>query len=219
MSTEIQKTELLEEFQKYLEQSHAGSLTSSEQPDLHTLLGEMTALKTEVKAEARQYKNTLDTLSSALDTVQEDNKALSAELAASAERFDQQQAEMMRTLLLEMVNLYDRVSAGVDVLNNYQPVNSLFRHSKKQDVHFIERFKQGQQMTLRRFEQLLQSYQVKAVDCVGQKLDPVTMTAVETGQNPKLGNGIVLEELRTGFLYQGQVLRLAEVKVNKIRIS
>ena len=219
MSTEIQKTELLEEFQKYLEQSHAGSLTSSEQPDLHTLLGEMTALKTEVKAEARQYKNTLDTLSSALDTVQEDNKALSAELAASAERFDQQQAEMMRTLLLEMVNLYDRVSAGVDVLNNYQPVNSLFRHSKKQDVHFIERFKQGQQMTLRRFEQLLQSYQVKAVDCVGQKLDPVTMTAVETGENPKLGNGIVLEELRTGFLYQGQVLRLAEVKVNKIRIS
>ena len=219
MSTEIQKTELLEEFQKYLEQSHAGSLTSSEQPDLHTLLGEMTALKTEVKAEARQYKNTLDTLSSALDTVQEDNKALSAELAASAERFDQQQAEMMRTLLLEMVNLYDRVSAGVDVLNNYQPVNSLFRHSKKQDVHFIERFKQGQQMTLRRFEQLLQSYQVKAVDCVGQKLDPVTMTAVETGENPEFGNGIVLEELRTGFLYQGQVLRLAEVKVNKIRIS
>ena len=219
MSTEIQKTELLEEFQKYLEQSHAGSLTSSEQPDLHTLLGEMTGLKTEVKAQARQYKNTLDTLSSALDTVQEDNKVLSAELAASAERFDQQQAEMMRTLLLEMVNLYDRVSAGVDVLNNYQPVNSLFRHSKKQDVHFIERFKQGQQMTLRRFEQLLQSYQVKAVDCVGQKLDPVTMTAVETGENPELGNGIVLEELRTGFLYQGQVLRLAEVKVNKIRIS
>lgn len=219
MSTETQKTELLEDFQKYLEQSHAESLTSSEQPDLHTLLGEITGLKTEVKAEARQYKNTLDTLSSALDTVQEDNKVLSAELAGSAERFDQQQAEMMRTLLLEMVSLYDRVSAGVDVLNNYQPVNSLFRHSKKQDVHFIERFKQGQQMTLRRFEQLLQSYQVKAVDCVGQKLDPVTMTAVETGQNPKLGNGIVLEELRTGFLYQGQVLRLAEVKVNKIRIS
>ncbi|GFO70977.1 molecular chaperone GrpE [Bathymodiolus japonicus methanotrophic gill symbiont] len=218
MSTEIQKTELLEDFQKYLEYSHAGSLSSSEQPDLHTLLGEITGLKTEVKAEARQYKNTLDTLSSALDTVQQDNKVLSAELAASAERFDQQQAEMMRTLLLEMVDLYDRISAGVTVLKNYQPLSSLFRHSKKHDVRFIERFKQGQQMTLRRFEQLLQNYQVKAVDCVGHKLDPLTMIAVETGENQKLGNGIVLEELRTGFLYQGQVLRLAEVKVNKIRI-
>jgi molecular chaperone GrpE len=47
-------------------------------------------------------------------------------------------------------------------------------------------------------------------------LDPVTMTAVETGNNLKVENGIVLEELRKGFLYKDQVLRLAEVKVNRI---
>ena len=217
MTTEAQKTELLEDFQKYLQQNQTETFTTEEQPDLHTLLGELTSLKTEVKVESRQFKNTLDTLSSALDTVQEDNKVIAAELAASAERLAQQQAEIMRAMLLEIVDLYDRLNTGVEVLKNYRPVNALFKHSKKKDVRFIERFKQGQEMTLRRFEQLLQGYQVRTVDCIGHKLDPVTMTAVETGEDSDFGHGVVLEELRKGFLYQGKVLRLAEVKVNKIK--
>ena len=217
MTTEAQKTELLEDFQKYLAQSHPEVLASVEQPDLHTLLAELTGLKTEVKVESRQIKNTLDTLGSALDTVQEDNKVLANELATSAERFKQQQTDIMRTMLLEMVDLYDRLHIGVEVLRNYRPVNALFKHSRQKDVRFIERFRQGQEMTTRRFEQLLQRYQVSTVDCIDQLLDPETMTAVATGEDPTLVNGMVLEELRKGFLYQGQVLRLAEVKVNKIK--
>ncbi len=219
MTTEAQKTELLKDFQKYLEQSHPEPFATGEQPDLNTLLSELTGLKTEVKAESRQFKNTLDTLSAALDTVQNDNKALTTELAASNERLAQQQSEIIRSMLLEIVELYDRLSTGVNVLQNYQPVNALFKHSRKKDIHFIERFKEGQLMTMRRFEQLLQRYQVRAIECVGKLLDPVSMSAVETGDNPQLENGIVLEELRKGFLYQNQVLRLAEVKVNKTRIG
>ena len=217
MTKEEQKTELLEDFQKYLEQEHSESLAHHEQPDLNTLLSELTGLKAEVKVESRQFKNTLDTLSSALETVQDDNKALSAELAAYSDRQEKQQAEMMRSMLLEMVDIYDRLTTGVDVLQNYRPVSALFKHSRKKDVHFIERFKEGQLMTIRRFEQLLQSHQVRAIDCVGKILDPITMSAVETGEDTKLNNGIVLQELRKGFLYQDQVLRLAEVKVNKIQ--
>jgi molecular chaperone GrpE len=219
MSTDTQKTELLAQFQRYLDKSQIGTFSTQEQPDLHTLLSELTALKTEVKAESRQYKNTLDTLSSALEIVQEDNKALIAELAANTERLIQQQADMQRTMLLEMVDLYDRLSTGTSTLQNYQPVNALFKHSQKKDVRFIERFKEGQVMTLRRFEQLLQRYQVRPIECVGKLLDPVTMSAVETGNAPQQDNGIVLQELRKGFLYQDQILRLAEVKVNKTKVG
>ena len=70
-------------------------------------------------------------------------------------------------------------------------------------------------MTLKRFEQLLQRHNVQAIDCIGKLLDPCTMSAVEIDRNPKLENGIVIEELRKGFLFEGNVLRLAEVKVNK----
>ena len=219
MSTEVQKNELLEDFQKYLEQSNLDSFTAQEQPDLNSLLSEMTGLKTEVKAEARQFKNTLDTLSSALTIVQEDNKTLAAELVAYGQRLEQQQEKLMRTMLLQMVDMYDRLNTGVEVLQNYQPVNRLFKKSRPKDVHFIERFKEGQMMTLRRFEQALSEYQVRVIDCVGKRLDPVTMSAVETEQDVTRENGLVLQELRKGFLFKGQVLRLAEVKVNKINLG
>jgi molecular chaperone GrpE len=216
MTTDAQKNALLEDFRTYLEQSRLDPFAAREQPDLHTLLSEMTGLKTEVKAEARQFKSALDTLSSALATVQDDNKALTAELALHAERLEQQQRQIMRTMLLDIVDIYDRLTSGLEVLHNYRPVASLFKHSRDQDVRFIRHFKAGQVMTVRRFDQLLQRYQVRPVDCIGQLFDPVTMSAVETGHDPKLENGIVLEELRKGFLFQDQVLRLAEVKVNKI---
>lgn len=215
MTTDAQKQELLEDFQHYLEQSRLDLTAADEHPDLSTLLTEMEGLKTEVKAESRQFKSTLDTLSSALTAVQDDNKLLSAELAANTVRLEQQRHEIIRIMLLEIVDLYDRLSASLAVLDGYRPNRTLFKRSENKDVRFIECFKEGQVMTIRRFDQLLRRYQVRTIDCVGKLLDPLTMTAVETGHDPKLETGIVLEELRKGFFFQDQVLRLAEVKVNK----
>ncbi|MBE0471220.1 MAG: nucleotide exchange factor GrpE [Methyloprofundus sp.] len=219
MSTEAQKHELLADFQKYLEQNNPDVFALKQQPDLHSLLSEMMGLKTEVKAQARQFKKTLDSLSSALSTVQDDNQALAVELSAYEQRLEQQQEKLMRTMLLQMVDMYDRLNTGVEVLHHYQPVKRLFKTSRRKDVHFIERFKEGQMMTLKRFEQLLSEHQVRVIDCVGRRLDPVTMSAVETAQDIGQENGVVLQELRKGFLYKGQVLRLAEVKVNKINLG
>ncbi len=218
MTTETQKSELLEQFQSYLEQNNFDSFASENQPDLNTLLSELTGLKSEVKAESRQFKNTLDTLGSALDAVQDDNKALAVELAESAKRLEQQQDEIVRTMLLEFIDIYDRLNIGIEALQNYRPIDSLFKSSRKQDINFIKRFEQGQLMTLKRINQLLQKYQVRSINCVGKMLDPTTMSAIETTTDKRVENGMVLEELRTGFLYKNKVLRLAEVKVNSVKI-
>jgi len=216
MTTDAQKNLLLEEFQHYLEHADLNPITGDEQPDLATLFGELAGLKNEVKTEARQFKNTLDTLSDALATVQRDNQAMAAELATYTERLQRHRHEVLRPILLDIVDLYDRLSAGLDVLQHYRPVSSLFKHSKQQDVRFITSFRQGQELTLKRFEQLLQRHRVYPIACIGKMLDPRTMNTVEIGRNTTLDNGIVLEELRKGFLFEDQVLRLAEVKVNKL---
>ncbi len=214
MSTEEQENELLEQFQAYLESNTTELLTVAEQPDLHTLLSEFTGLKAEVKAESRQFKNTLDSLTSALATVQTDNKFLSEQLTKSV----QIQDEAIRTMLLEFIDIYDSVTTGIEVLKNYRPIETLLKSSRKQDVNFISRFKEGQVMMLKRFDQLLQRHQVSTIDCVGKLLDPTKMMAIETVNDKGTENGIVLEVLRTGFLYKNQVLRLAEVKVNSVGI-
>ena len=91
MTTDAEKSELLEDFQKYLDQNDLESIATNAQPDLKTLLSELTGLKTEVKVETRQFKNTLDSLSSALTSVQEDNKSLSVERAENLQRLEKQQ--------------------------------------------------------------------------------------------------------------------------------
>lgn len=215
MTTEAPQNELLASLQQYLEQTDFAHLNSIDQPDLTTLFTDLAGLKSEVKAESRQFKATLDTLSEAVSSLKTDNRSMAEELAGAAERLKQQRREAERAVLLEIVDIYDRLSEGYRILQNYRPVDSLFNHSKKQDVRFIESFAKGQEITLRRFEQLLQRRRVVAIDCVGKPFDARTMATLEVGRDPELDNGVVLEVLRSGFLFEGEVLRLAEVKVNK----
>ncbi len=217
MTTDSQKNNLLEQFRLYLEQSETEHGDDFPNVDLATLLGEMASLRTEVKTESRQFKNALDPLTSALDTLRADNTALTAELARHDEHLRRQQRDLTRGLMLELVEIRDRLTAGVAILENYRPIRKLFKRSRDRDIRFIQRIDEGQRMTANRLDQLLLSHQIRPIECVGKPLDPLTMTAVATDHDPTQGNGIVLEELRTGFMFQNQVLRLAQVKVNKLQ--
>jgi molecular chaperone GrpE len=214
MINDEQKQHLLAQFQSYLEQTQLDLAKANEPPDLATLLTEMAGLKAEVKAETRQFKQALDLLNSSLASLEEDNKALRAQLALRDQQGQLQQLAMTKKLLLEVCEFYDRLQTGLSLLENYRPRRSLFKRSLSQDLRLLESFKQGQIMTLRRVEQFLQRYQVSVIECVGKRFDPLTMNARETTYQPKYGPGIVLEELRKGFMIQDQVLRLADVKVS-----
>ncbi|MGD0960526.1 MAG: nucleotide exchange factor GrpE [Methylomonas sp.] len=216
MNDEPLKSELFESLRRYLTDTDYAHLSAADQPDLTTLFSDLAGLKTEVKAESRQFKATLDSLNEALSTLRADNRALMDELAAGAERLQQQKREARREILLEMVDIYDRLSAGYLTLQNYRPLGAWFNRSHKQDVRFIESFGGGLEITLRRFEQSLQRRQVFAIECVGRMFDARLMTTLEIGHDPQLENGMVIEELRKGFLFEERVLRLAEVKVNKL---
>jgi molecular chaperone GrpE len=216
MTPETPQDELLAALQQYLQETDFAHLTAIDQPDLTTLFSDLAGLKTEVKAESRQFKATLDSLSDSVETLKADNQSLAGELAKANERLQQQRRDVERSMLLEWLDIYDRLSAGYEALQNYNPVDGLFRHSKPQDVRFVAGVAEGQEITLKRLEQMLQRRRVIAIDCVGKPFDAQTMTTVAIGNDPTRENAVVLEELRKGFLIEDQVLRLAEVKVNKL---
>ncbi|AEF99372.1 nucleotide exchange factor GrpE [Methylomonas methanica] len=216
MTAENPQNELLASLEQYLQQTDFAHLTALEQPDLTALFTDLAGLKSEVKAESRQFKATLDSLNEAQEILKIDNQSLAEQLAAANQRLHQQRRELEREVFLEVVDIYDRLNEGYRMLQNYRPIDGLFNHSKKQDVRFIEGFAKGQGITLKRLEQLLQRHRIIPMDCVGKPFDAHSMTTLDIGRDPKLENGIVLEELRKGFLYENQVLRLAEVKVNKL---
>lgn len=216
MTDEYQQDALLTALQQYLQETDFAHLTAVEQPDLAMLFSDLAGLKTEVKAESRQFKTTLDTLSEAVAQLETDNQVLVKELANVAERMQQQRLETERAMLLDWLDVYDRLSEGHKALQNYRPVDSLFNHSKKQDRRFIKSLAQGQEITLQRFEQLLSRRKVYPIECLGKPFDAGTMNTIAIASNPQFDNGRVLEELRKGFMFEDKVLRLAEVKVNKL---
>jgi len=68
------------------------------------------------------------------------------------------------------------------------------------------------QVTVQQFLDVLKSEGVVKIDAVGKKFDPNTMEAIATDVGEE---GIVLEELRIGFMMNDKLLRAAQVKVGK----
>ena len=184
--------------------------------DLYSLFAELVALKNEVRLESRQVKTALDEFRAVFETLQTSQNQLSNELERARDAIPEQQRAALKPVLLELLELRDRLEAGLRVLQNYHPtlmVRLLGRRRRERNL--LEAIAQGQDISLRRLDQILNAQQVNPLEAEGKPLDPHTMRAAELDQRSDLANGIVTEELRKGYLWQGELLRLAEVKVNR----
>ena len=63
-----------------------------------------------------------------------------------------------------------------------------------------------------RLERATESEQIVRIDCAGKRADPKLMTVLEVVDDPAQPPGLVIEEVRPGYLWKGAVLRFAEVR-------
>jgi molecular chaperone GrpE len=212
------KQQLLSEFNEYLDA--AGSRESEPDEsgrvvDLYSVLQELVALKTEVKIEARQFKSALDHFQSALDQLTREKADLSQMLDQQRSRFQKEQDAALRAFLLQILDIRDRIHEGSKAAENYRKRGfSLCRHTRERAV--IEGFRNGQSLTLKRLDQLLASHHVLPIAVMGMAFDPVSMRCAEIEHRSDLENGRVTGELRAGYRWRDEILRVAEVKVNKV---
>jgi molecular chaperone GrpE len=73
---------------------------------------------------------------------------------------------------------------------------------------------EGVEMTLKKLKKMLASEGISEIGSAGQAFDPKVHCAISTAACEDLGEGVVLEELRKGYTFQGHVLRPAMVKVS-----
>ncbi len=209
------KERLLEEFRFYLEQWNAEVGETLEQPvDLRTLLGEMAALKNEVRLESRQFKNTLEELRSFGEALREHNERLVRDLDRLREQAAETQRQTERRLLLGLLDVHDRLQAGADAPEAAR-TPAFARLLAPGQARLARSLMEGTKLTLQRLDDLLVSHRVRPIDTLGQTLDPQTMCAVATESVSDAPEGSVLREARRGFTHGGELLRAAEVIVNK----
>jgi len=73
--------------------------------------------------------------------------------------------------------------------------------------------KEGVEMVRKKLASVLESAGVERIECVGRPFDPSLHEAVEKVQGDSPGEDIVIEEVRPGFTFRGQLLRPSMVKV------
>jgi molecular chaperone GrpE len=212
------REQLIARFRTYLETaadepSPGPTDENAVETDLFSLFTELAALRNEVRLESRQLKAALDKFGQLFDTLRESNERLGRELEARREVEQAALQTAERPLLLELLELRDRVEAGLASARGYRPTG--LQRLVGKASHFIEGLADGMVITLRRLDELLARYRVRAVPAAGNALDPHTMhaTAIESRQDQ--ADGMVLAEVRRGYLRGDEVLRLAEVIVNK----
>lgn len=107
-------------------------------------------------------------------------------------------------LLLKLLNLNDDFERTLAVLESEKCVSN----EKSCAI------KEGIGMIALHLKKVLAEEGVQPISCVGQKLDPFRHEVLVQQEADK-EDGVVLEELQKGYLFKGNVLRTAKVKVCK----
>ncbi|MEA3274142.1 MAG: nucleotide exchange factor GrpE [Pseudomonadota bacterium] len=213
---EAAKDQLTSRFRAYLDSADAAGDQGAEAegdsvPDLFTLLAELGALKNEVKLESRHVKSSLDEFRGLYGTLREANTRLAdeQERCREQERVLGQQAQ--KDLLLDLLDVRDRLQAGYDQAVRFRPG----RLTGRAAAGFVASMAEGMAMNLRRLDETLVRRGVRPLPALGETFDPHTMHAAELASDPARSEGLVVGELRKGFLHQDRLLRSAEVVVNR----
>jgi molecular chaperone GrpE len=175
--------------------------------DLHSLYIEMAALRSEVRTESRLVKDTLDLVRDVVART-ETERARVAEL--------EREAALLKPLLIDLIEVRDRLAAGVAVQSPETAAAPWYRRLLRGTDTTADAWREGLRMTLGRFDRVLRERGVVPIGLAGKPFDPRLARAVGTMADAGLENGIVVQEVRSGFLWEGELLRPADVVVNKI---
>ncbi len=206
------KEALLDQFRCYLErieETPEPADASGEAADLFTVFVELAAMRTELRTESRLVKEALDQFRGVFDTLQSSQATLEQELKRAQAGAREQSRTLLRPLLLEVVELRDRLADAQQ--QPTPPARWLDRWRRRSEP---EPWREGLSITLRRLDRILADRRVVAIEMTGRRFDPRLARVVGTTRDPTIGAGIVAEEVRAGFLWDEELLRGAEVIVN-----
>ena len=178
---------------------------------------ELAALRNEVRTKSRLVKEALDQFRGVFGTLQSSHATLEQELKRAQADTQERGRALLRPLLLELLDLRDRLAAGLQ--QPTVPPRALVRLAGAARRHAdAEGWREGLGITLRRLDRILAERRVVRIEMTGRRFDPRMGRVVGTTRGrERRQSGIVVDEVSAGFLWDDELLRAAEVIVNKIR--
>jgi molecular chaperone GrpE len=128
----------------------AGDPADDEARDLFSVFAEIAATRNEVRTQSRIVKDALDQFRAVFETLQTGNAALDRELKEARSRAGEQTRTILRPLLLDVIDVRDRLAAGLAAVppENRPPWWSRWRRT----ASVPDPWREGLEMTLRRLD-------------------------------------------------------------------
>jgi molecular chaperone GrpE len=185
----------------------------------YSLWAAMTALTQEVKLQGRSFKELNDTLGAQESRMAERER----ELQRETER------RCRKEVLGVLIDLRDRLGRGLEsVRASEAEIPKAARQGWRARL-FARRFpqagedaadavlpalKRGYEMGLERLDQTLEEFNAREIPCEGQAFDPQRMNAIDRQESGAVPEGTVIDVYRSGYEWNGEVFRPAQVKVS-----
>ncbi|MDG7007603.1 MAG: nucleotide exchange factor GrpE [Nitrososphaerota archaeon] len=152
---------------------------------------EATALKQELAEQKKRSEELLTRLKYTQADLENYRKRMDKEAKDASE-------SLARTLLSRLIVVQDELDLAAEHAEDGEPGDAL---------------KEGIAMVRGNLRSALESVGLERIEAVGRPFDPAIHEAVERVQGDSPGKDMVVEEVRPGFTFRGQLLRPSMVKV------
>ena len=175
--------------------------------------------KTEEKVKVKSVKEKKKPEKKKVNKDNEIEKKLREENASLNEKVLRISAEMQnmrRRYESEISDIYKYEGEGLiikllAIVDNFERAISLDDRDLTDE---LSKFLSGFKMIYTNLLNILDSMEVKVIDCKGLEFDPNKMEAVLTEKDENVPANMVLEVLQKGYTYKDKVIRVAMVKVS-----
>ncbi|XP_050376269.1 uncharacterized protein LOC126793712 isoform X2 [Argentina anserina] len=144
--------------------------------------------------------------------------SMSAEVTSGKEKLIRLQADFDNCRKrFEKERLSVRTDAQGEVIESLLPMVDNFERAKQQLKPETEKEKKidtSYQGIYKQFVEIMRSLRVASVPTLGKPFDPSVHEAIAREESQEFPDGIVIQEIRRGFLLGGRLLRPAMVKVS-----
>lgn len=193
----IEKEEIIENKDENLEES---DLTKNDEPQVEA---DSTEEENEENAESEEER-----LQEEVRTLKEDKIRVLAEMENLRKRFDREKIDSIK---------YGSVNFARDILSPGDNLERALSAINQEEDHpqSIKNLIEGLKMVQKEFSSALEKNGISKINSMNEKFDPNLHQAMMEVERDDLDEGIVVQEIQTGYMMHDRLLRPAMVGVSK----
>jgi hypothetical protein len=196
--------------------------------DSYALWAAMTALTQEIKLQGRAFQELNRTLTAQTEKIADELRAVYAERERALRRETERRSR--RDVLGALIDLRDRLVRGRESARVREEEiaaadragwlprmlrKAFSRQPAGAAADAVGALIRGYELGMERLDQTLDEFNVREIRCQGETFDPRRMNAIDSEESATAAPGTVLEVYRSGYEWDGEVFRPAQVKVSR----